>query len=97
MNFSTSYALLSNMIYSTAAFCSIFAIFEKISKERFVINQSNVQSRKFYGELLNSCCALAAVSPEGKISFFNEAFRSLVIDRLSFEALPANIYEIFAD
>jgi hypothetical protein len=49
------------------------------------------------GELVNCCCATVTVSPEGKISLFNDAFNSLVKDRLLFEALPANIFSIFQD
>jgi hypothetical protein len=53
----------------------VFALFEKVNKERFVINQSNQLTRKLFGELINASSATVTVSTDGKISFFNESFR----------------------
>ena len=78
------------------AFSAItFAIFEKISKERFVINQTNSQTRKLFGELINTGSASIMVKPDGKITFYNETFRSLIMDRLLFDSLPTNIFSMF--
>jgi len=91
----SSYHLLVSMLHLILLFALVFAIFEKVNKERFVINQTNQRTRKLFGELINSGTATVTVGTDGKISFFNETFRSLVIDRLLFETLPSNIFGIF--
>ena len=91
----SSYHLLMSMLHLILLFALVFAIFEKVNKERFVINQTNQRTRKLFGELINSGTATVTVATDGKISFFNETFRSLVIDRLLFENLPSNIFGIF--
>ena len=50
-----------------------------------------------FGDLIDSCCASLMISPEGKISFYNVAFRSLVYDRLLYDTLPTNILSLFQD
>lgn len=75
----------------------VFAIFEKINKERFVINQTNQCTRKLFGELIDSCTPTITVNMDGNITFFNKPFRSLVCDGLEFESLPSNIFDILQD
>ena len=91
------WALLWSLKTILVFYTVVFAAFEKVNKERFVINQSNQQTRKLLGELINCCCATVTVSVSGKISFFNDAFRSLVLERLQYEELPDNIFSIFED
>ena len=47
--------------------------------------------------MINSGCASVIVDPDGKITFFNEVFRSLLRDRLHFQAIPWNIFNVFED
>ncbi len=89
--------LMTNSAHYLALYTFIFAVFEKITKERFVINQTNQQSRKLLSELIDACCAAVTVTPEGKITFFNDAFRSFMLDKLLYESLPSNIFTIFAE
>jgi len=85
------------MSYIVPAYVLAFSIFEKVSKERFVVNQTNQQTRKLLGELINSGCVIVTMSPEGRIFYFNEAFRFFITNRLHRASLPDNIYKIFGD
>lgn len=62
-----------------------------------MINQTNSQTRKLFCEVINSSNASVIVQADGKITFFNETFRSLLTDRLQVYALPANILGLLED
>ena len=67
----SSFSLIYSMFLIMALYTCIFAILEKFQKERFVINQTNQQTRKLFCEVINSGCAQVIVTPDGKITFFN--------------------------
>ena len=93
----SSYSFLTGLMPILALYTLVFSLFEKVQKERFVINQTNQQTRKIFCELVNSGCATVMVDSFGYISFFNESFRSLVCDRLLFDDIPSNVLKIFEE
>lgn len=86
---------LYTMSSTLILFTFIFALLEKVNKEKFVINQSNLLTRKFFGELIDSACASVTVTADGSINFFNSSFRSLILEKLRFSRLPVNILQMF--
>lgn len=75
----------------------VFMVFEKINKERFIINLTNQQTRKLFSEINNTGIGLVLVNQDGMITFFNKVFKRLMLERLQFETLPTNIISICKD
>ena len=61
----TSYGFLTGLMPVIAIYTLVFSLFEKVQKERFVINQTNQQTRKIFCELVNSGCATVMVDSFG--------------------------------
>ena len=72
------------MIGPLAVYVFVFALLEKTSKERFVLNQSNKLTRQFFGELIDSASASVTISCDGHINFYNTTFRELILEKLKF-------------
>ena len=89
--FSLLTALLPHLLLSA----TVFALLEKINKERFVINQTNQQTRKLQHELINSSVATLIVKADGKITFFNRAYQKLILDKVGLDTIPDNVYGLF--
>ena len=76
-------------------FVFVFSIFEKINKERFVLNYTNQKTRTFFLEMINqSCLASVVVSVNGDIQFYNEPFQVLINQRLHVRKVPPSIYAL---
>ena len=70
---------ISNFINLTGSliplFVFVFAFFEKINKESFVLNYANQKTRNLFLEMVNkSPLASVIVSTNGDIQFYNEPF-----------------------
>lgn len=69
----------------------IFAGFEKIHKEQFVLVNTNTRTRKKLMIMLEkSMIATAIIGKTGNIFFYNKEFKSLCLDKP-----PVNIFKLF--
>lgn len=76
-------------------FVVVFAAFEKVFKEKFVLNYTNERSRKVLLEILDSTgFANVLISPNGKIIFFNKSFKTLLNEQLDLTEVPKSIYAL---
>ena len=92
----STFSFLWGMVLPLLECAFVFAMMEKVEKERFVVNQSNQMTRKLFGELISKSCAQVLVDQHGRINFHNASYVSLIKETLQYEELPANVFHLCA-
>ena len=92
------YAFFTECLPFVVVSAFVFSCFEKTSKERFVINNTNEKTRKFLLGLLDKQPNGSLIVKENcDILFFNQAVYKFVITTLRMKHVPLNILTLISD
>lgn len=89
--FLSLYAYIKEILPLVVVTGFVFGLFEKILKERFVLNLTNEKSRKLLLGILDrqSACTLI-VKENCEIMFYNQAFTNFTTKIIKMKAIPKN-------
>ena len=71
----------------------VFASFEKVRKEMFIINHTNSKTKKQIMKVFSQSPPCLIMEKDGKIALCNESFESFIHDNLKIRNMPKDFYK----